>query len=258
MGWPYQQKPPMGWPLDYNSGLVPDAGFWWMNEGSGNKVFDLSGNGCNCVLSGDPQWIPGKFGPALDFDGNDYGTVTHKSSLVLPNQLSVSFWIKTTSVARNTILDHFYRDWEFAIDDPDLLVWYGDNVSYADVVFSGGFTADGLWHHIVITVDKAAGIIKAWKDGIYIGTETDSLLSGSSTQDLYIASRGAGSSQVFPGSLDNIHIYNRLLTSSEIALLYQYPFWMFKDPAEIALLGGYQAVVGMSGAMTTNTGYWGW
>ncbi len=26
MGWPYQQKPPMGWPLDYASGLVPEAG----------------------------------------------------------------------------------------------------------------------------------------------------------------------------------------------------------------------------------------
>jgi len=45
MGWPYQQKPPMGWPLDYDSSLVPEAGFWLFNEGSGNKVSDLSGMG---------------------------------------------------------------------------------------------------------------------------------------------------------------------------------------------------------------------
>ena len=72
MGWSYQQKPPLGWPLDYDSGLVPEAGFWLMNEDSGNKVFDLSGNGNDGTFVGTaPSWTSGKFGSAVLLLGTD-------------------------------------------------------------------------------------------------------------------------------------------------------------------------------------------
>ena len=48
----------------------------------------------------------------------------------------------------------------------------------------------------------------------------------------------------YSGQIDIPMMWNRALSAAEIALLYRESFCMFKDPAEIALLGGYQAAVG--------------
>ena len=45
---------------------------WPLDEGSGDKVTDASGNGHDgAFASGEPQWVDGKFGKALSFDGVD-------------------------------------------------------------------------------------------------------------------------------------------------------------------------------------------
>lgn len=224
------QKPMLGELPDWSQFPQP-VGLWVMNEGSGSIVYDLSGNGNDGTLAATAHFVSGKFGPAINFDGNsDYITVPDSDSLHLPNQLSVSFWIKTTSVARNTVLDHYYRDWEFAIDDPDFLVWFGNDVSYTPLVFSGAFTADGLWHHIVLALNKVTGSCKMWKDGAFIGTESGTAYTGNSTQSLYIASRGAGSAQLLLGDLDNVALFNELLIDEQARQLCIDPFpWFVED-----------------------------
>ena len=70
------QKPPLGVGLDFTHPLAQGlVGCWLFNEGSGDKVNDLSGNGNvgtlqnmafpSTVVSG---WNPGKDGPALAFN----------------------------------------------------------------------------------------------------------------------------------------------------------------------------------------------
>ena len=44
------------------------------DEGDGNEAKDLSGNNFNGKLEG-PQWVVGKFGNALEFDGDDFVVV---------------------------------------------------------------------------------------------------------------------------------------------------------------------------------------
>ena len=45
---------------------------WTLDEASGDQVMDGSGNGNDgAIASGDPQWVGGKFGSALQFDGDD-------------------------------------------------------------------------------------------------------------------------------------------------------------------------------------------
>jgi len=38
----------------------------------GNTALDSSGNGNDGTFVGNPQWVTGKFGGALEFDGDDY------------------------------------------------------------------------------------------------------------------------------------------------------------------------------------------
>ncbi len=47
-------------------GLV---GWWRLDEGSGTTAYDSSGNGRHGTLLGNPQWVTGKIGGALEFDG---------------------------------------------------------------------------------------------------------------------------------------------------------------------------------------------
>ena len=45
---------------------------WRFDEGSGTVAIDSSGNGNDGTLKGDPQWVAGMYGAALEFDSDDY------------------------------------------------------------------------------------------------------------------------------------------------------------------------------------------
>jgi len=45
--------------------------YWPLDEGSGRLVIDSTGNGYDGTFQGDPQWVEGIYGGALEFDGVD-------------------------------------------------------------------------------------------------------------------------------------------------------------------------------------------
>ena len=45
-------------------------GIWLLDEGSGDTAYDSSGNDHHGTING-AQWVDGKFGGALSFDGQD-------------------------------------------------------------------------------------------------------------------------------------------------------------------------------------------
>ena len=48
----------------------PDLLGWWkLDDGTGTITVDSSGNGIDGVFVGDPEWVAGKFGSGLSFDG---------------------------------------------------------------------------------------------------------------------------------------------------------------------------------------------
>ena len=47
-------------------------GWWRLDEGTGTTVADVSGAGHNGFFAeGTPEWVEGKFGKALKFDGTN-------------------------------------------------------------------------------------------------------------------------------------------------------------------------------------------
>src|SRR4030042_2336392 len=73
----------------------PDlAAYWKFDEGSGTTAFDSSGNGNNGNLIGDPKWAAGKYGGALEFNGNDYVDCGNGASLNIRDQITITFWFK--------------------------------------------------------------------------------------------------------------------------------------------------------------------
>src|SRR4051812_14683632 len=71
-------------------------GEWRLNEGSGNRASDSSGNGNTGVLLAPPHqpaWAPGRVGSGLHFDGNQ-SVVVPPSPVLEPATVSVEAWVR--------------------------------------------------------------------------------------------------------------------------------------------------------------------
>jgi len=96
-----------------------------------------------------------------------------------------------------------------------------DNNSPVTVTVTGLSLGDGNWHHLAFTYDGSLGSnnISVYVDGTLKanGNQTGALKIPS-TNNTTIASYGA--TNYFNGSIDDVRIYNRALTSGEISGLY--------------------------------------
>ncbi len=74
------------------------TGLWLFDEGTGKVAKDSSGNGLDAKHMGNPKWVAGKFGKALEFDGAAaYVEVpAHKNPT---KAITVSAWVKSPTPA---------------------------------------------------------------------------------------------------------------------------------------------------------------
>jgi len=221
----------LGHPLA--KGLV---GCWLMNEGAGNIVQDLSGNGHDGTLIADATWAAGKFGPCISVDSaDDHIQIGPGDIFNLADQLTVSLWCKhPTGVG---FITHLIAHW--GIYNAWQIYWYtSEDVTFLVKNAAGtskyGRYADGLadsnCHHIVGRYDGAH--VSLWVDGVK-GTamedaQTGNVKAAHSTEYMQIGGDyDTGIS--FGGLINNVMIYNRALSASEIAELYNNPFGMFEE-----------------------------
>lgn len=77
------------------------AGAWLFEEGSGQKVVDSSGKGNDGSIEGSPKWVNGKFGKAMEFNGQtDYIVIKDADSLDL-NHMTAAAWVNLASYAED-------------------------------------------------------------------------------------------------------------------------------------------------------------
>ena len=206
-------------------GLVAAYGF---NEGRGSIVSDSSGNSNSGTTSG-PTWSnPGKFGNALSFDGvNDYVTIANSSSLnIAGTNLTISFWVNIQNLggkddviiskpwfSSSMSAPYYQYGVEFDANGAKTLDFYFGDTSGTE---HGPFSMTpslGSWTYVTFTYDGVA--VKGYLDGVQ-------KFSTRTTQD--IQARGnalrlgidAASGQPFAGKLDEVRIYNRALSQTEI------------------------------------------
>jgi len=79
--------------------IDPDSmvGLWLFDEGSGNLAKDSSGHGYDADLKENPSWVAGRFGQALQFEGDSYLEIRN-SSENLPfggvEPFTITAWVK--------------------------------------------------------------------------------------------------------------------------------------------------------------------
>lgn len=200
-------------------------GYWSFDEGSGSVATDTSGYGNNGTLQGGPTWVTGKIGKALQFDGvDDYIDCGAGTSLHLDgNSFTIAAWIKLDQISRNNNfvgkggteaanqLLHFgirsSNNWMFAFYSNDL------NVQGAPAV--------GTWYHLVGTYDATTNNKKLYLNGSLIGQNTPSSdLLNTDSYPLLIGARNASDHYYTKGLIDEVRLYDRVLTAAEISAAY--------------------------------------
>ncbi len=71
---------------------------------SGDEVEDLSGNGNNGTISGDGDFVEGKYGKGLSLGKPDYVRVPHSETLVFGDELTVGIWVSLTDTANQKVI----------------------------------------------------------------------------------------------------------------------------------------------------------
>ncbi|GAB3402687.1 hypothetical protein GCM10027515_12720 [Schumannella luteola] len=90
-----------------------------------------------------------------------------------------------------------------------------------DVTVPSAFAVnDGAWHHVVMTRIKSTGAIALYIDGALSGSATGSTSSLTASNVLSIAQLQTKVNGTFTGSLDDIAIYSRALTATEVSSHY--------------------------------------
>ena len=87
-----------------NADLDPKTvvGMWLFNDGKGNTAMDSSENGNDGELVNGPNWVKnGKFGPALEFDGNKSKGHVAVGDLGLSGTVTLILWAKPNSIAND-------------------------------------------------------------------------------------------------------------------------------------------------------------
>jgi len=215
-----------GFPLMSDDDLV---GCWPFDEGTGMTAYDHSkyGNHGSLENMAEEDWVDGKVGKALDFDGeNDYVDCGDDVSLDITTAITITAWIKTSipTVAQKCIISK--------IDATDGYSLEMQNHKLKGFVRLGGVNScnaisttsidDQEWHFCVFTNDGTT--IRIYVDGTEEDSHTEGLASiGITNQRLWIGEFDNWSGYFFPGLIDEVRIYNRALTEAEIKALHDTP-----------------------------------
>ena len=198
------------------------AGYWKLDETSGVVANDSAGTN-NGTLYGGQGWTSGVIQGGLSFDGvDDY--VDCGSGPSNYDNITVSVWMKTSTkgaLVSNRYSVGGYGTW-YTLTSTSIEIGDNSQGGFRNLTFYTP-TLDGLWHHVVYTKD---GVNHA----IYVDGSLDQSFTSnadiSQNSPLFIGRRWTGSSNYppywFNGTIDDVRIYNRALTASEVSELYKY------------------------------------
>ena len=201
------------------------VGYWPFDEGSGNIAYDLSGNNNHGTLYNGPQWVDGKVGKALSFDGVDDYVQAGANGIPISNlERTLVAWI-------NPSINHDV--WGFlgyGSGDCTGKQFYMGLKNSNRFTFWGG-CSDYISNYILplnqfsfLSITFKNGIVNMYANNQFIAgvprsvatpMVTKVIIGSESTTD------GSSFRSRFKGIIDEVRIYNRALSADEIKALYE-------------------------------------
>ncbi len=218
--------------------------YWDFNETSGETASDVSGNGHDGTLMGDPKWTnDGYFGGAIEFDqvGDEVNVPYHAD--LNQETFTISAWanVEPGSAGHRAVVSSrdepptsgyiFYAEpdnhtWQF---------WTGDG-GWNSV--QGPAVNFGEWDHLAGTY--ADGTQKFYINGELAG-EKDAGPIFNTQQEFLIgagANERAAHEYLFKGKIDEVRVYNRELDENEIAAVMESDSLAVEPSGKLAITWG--------------------
>lgn len=216
---------PFGGHSTLGDGIVA---YWKLNS----NAYDSTGNGNDGTVYGASPVSEGKINSCYSFDGTDdyldFGTGVDFSGL---KEYTIEYWVKSNefgSTAMRGFLDTSLSD--------VIVTYYDDGNIYVNFCgsnedrnyYSMSAFNDGNWHQLVIRYDGSASTNaergELWVDGTRQtrggGRGTIPSSFPSYTPNGMLHGKETGQGRWYDGDLDEVGIWNRALTESEISDLY--------------------------------------
>jgi uncharacterized protein (TIGR03437 family) len=210
-------------PSSSTAGLAAAYAF---DEGSGSTISDSSGNGNTGQIQGAAWSTTAKYGKAMSFNGtSSYIDLGNPASLQSTGSMTWSAWIYATGnppddgqiIARS----NDSTGWQFKTSPDTGVRTFGVAVSGAagsrTQRYSKTVLALNKWYHVAGVYDASAKTLNIYVNGVL----DNGVLSGTvpaaqvlSSVNTTIGKRSGG--YYFQGVIDNLRIYNRALTATEV------------------------------------------
>jgi len=185
---------------------------------------DSSGNNNNGTVVGSPKWVSGMMDGGLDLDGrNDYVDCGNDPSLDITGPITISAWIYPRgSGASSTYPRVLDKSDGTGAGDPGYKIYPRSAENYVVTLSAGGasrYSSSSVvldsWNYMAFVITGTQwkfllnGTWQEWDESAFPSVSSNPLFIGNSPVD----------DRHFDGIIDDVRIYNRVLTPAEIAWL---------------------------------------
>jgi hypothetical protein len=218
---------------DLTDGLVL---YMPLDEGQGNVANDFSENDFTGDLMGDPEWVNGKFGKALSFDGDgDYVEIAFDDAFDIKEGITMSAWVTANlpfSPEWRIIINakkSAQGPWGLQTRAGGTLETYYDVQGQRVWTSSVSFMEPDVFHHVCGAYDQDDGFF-VYFDGVEEpngansgGLATRGLLDSPPAEGIVIGHFYNNADRWWDGVIDEVVVYNRALSAEEVAQLFEAP-----------------------------------
>ena len=221
----YQPKVLTG---DMQKGLI---GYWDFEE-IGTTYYDRGYNSNNATSTADYHTDSGKVGKGVSLNGTQILSVANSPSLQQPTPLTLAGWFYFNSLSSPSTDIYLIHKFEYKAtlksynSKPSLNIG-GEKTGNTTMLI-------GRWYHIAATCDSSG--VKIYLNGVLDGSNSTSCSVTSASNPWYLGGYTPASPRL-NGKMDEIRIYNRALSASEIYSLAGSPPKILMGDLNKGLLG---------------------
>ncbi|MBN9889376.1 LamG domain-containing protein [Salipiger abyssi] len=216
------------------NGLI---GWWRLDETSGTTAEDSSGYGNDGAMSGGlsgAQSETAKVGTGLSLSGGNYEIeIPNSTSLQPASEVTLSVWAKSDWSTGGQVLiakqvgtgsTDWRNSYTLLVSSPNLQGYAGHGGNMQGISYDFSPETD-RWYHFAYTYSDSANTHKLFIDGVEVNSGSNSASLGYNTSPVTLGFDYEDEALTqnlyhFGGVMDDVRIYNRALSPTEIAELY--------------------------------------
>ena len=188
------------------------VGDWHFDENSGNIAYDSAFEPANNGTINGASWTDGKYNPALSFDGSDY--VSTPLNINGYAAVTLEAWVNMGNINFGTysykmiVSDGLSQNF-IAVNKNNSQLLFQIQANARITIYSD-ILSQNVWYHIVGTYDGIK--MRIYVNGVEVGSAD---LSGNIVASSMTIGYGDWD-RFWKGIIDEVRIYNRALSASEI------------------------------------------